>query len=167
MAVRLDDGCELRVPLTRVGAVQSVNRTPPRRCWRMEAGKRSQAICGMSQLRCASTITSRQASNWRPGGSAEVVFDHANSTIRWTVQFHGLSGPVTAAHLHGPAAPGQNAAVVVPLAGAPQATPLRGEARITAEQFGQLASGQWYVNLHTARHPQGEVRGQLRPLASR
>jgi hypothetical protein len=101
------------------------------------------------------------------GGSAEVVFDHATSTVRWTVQFHGLSGPVTGAHLHGPAAPGQNAPVVVPFPGPWATTPLRGQARITAEQFGQLASGQWYVNLHTARHPQGELRGQLRPLASR
>ena len=41
--------------------------------------------------------------------------------------------------------------------------PIRGEARITPEQLGQLNSGQWYVNLHTARHPGGEIRGQLRP----
>lgn len=101
------------------------------------------------------------------GGGAHVVYDHRTQLIRWTVQFHGLSGPVTAAHFHGPAGPGQNAGVAVPFEGNLNAQPLKGEARITPEQFGQLASGQWYVNLHTARHPQGEVRGQLRPLASR
>lgn len=100
-------------------------------------------------------------------GSADVVFDHRTHTIRWQVSYEGLSGPVTGAHLHGPAGPGQNAPVAVPLTGDLNAPPLRGAARITPEQFGQLASGQWYVNLHTARHPQGEVRGQLRPLASR
>ena len=100
-------------------------------------------------------------------GSAEVVYDHRTQSIRWSVAFQGLSGPVTAAHLHGPAGPGQNASVVVPFDGNLNSQPLKGESRITAEQFGQLASGQWYVNLHTARHPQGEVRGQLRPLASR
>jgi hypothetical protein len=43
------------------------------------------------------------------------------------------------------------------------ANPITGEARITPEQLGQLDSGQWYVNLHTARNPGGEIRGQLRP----
>jgi hypothetical protein len=100
-------------------------------------------------------------------GTADVVYDHRTQTIRWSVTFQGLSGSVTAAHLHGPAGPGQNAGVVVPFDGNLNSQPLKGESRITPEQFGQLASGQWYVNLHTARHPQGEVRGQLRPLASR
>jgi hypothetical protein len=103
-----------------------------------------------------------------PGnGKAEVVFSHRTGTIKWRVTFQGLSGPLTAAHLHGPATPGQNAAVVVPFTGELNAPPLQGEVRITPEQFSQLASGQWYVNLHTARHPQGELRGQLRPLSSR
>jgi hypothetical protein len=42
-------------------------------------------------------------------------------------------------------------------------SPFSGEAQITPEQFNQLSSGQWYVNVHTAAHPGGEIRGQLRP----
>jgi len=95
-------------------------------------------------------------------GQAEVEFRPAAGLVRWRVTHSGLSGPVTGAHIHGPAGPGQDAPVLIPF-GQPGANPLTGEARITPEQLGQLASGQWYVNLHTARHPGGEIRGQLRP----
>lgn len=95
-------------------------------------------------------------------GQAEVEFVPAIGVVRWRITHSGLSGPVTGAHIHGPAGPGQNAPIVIPFGNA-GAHPLRGEARITPEQLGQLNSGQWYVNLHTARHPGGEIRGQLRP----
>jgi hypothetical protein len=93
-------------------------------------------------------------------GEAEVRFDARGSLLTWTVSYSGLSGPVTAAHLHGPAGPGQNAPPVVPIQ--PSASPLRGQLRLTPEQYTQLSSGQWYINIHTAQHPNGEVRGQLR-----
>lgn len=95
-------------------------------------------------------------------GEAEMRFDAASRMLRWRVTHAGLSGPLTGAHIHGPAGPGQNAGVVLPL-GEPGAQVLAGEVRITPEQWNQLDSGQWYVNLHTARHPAGEIRGQLRP----
>jgi hypothetical protein len=95
-------------------------------------------------------------------GQAEVHFSPAMNMLRWRVTHSGLSGPATGGHIHGPAGPGQNAGVLVPFTN-PAASPITGEARITPEQFGQLGSGQWYVNLHTASHPGGEIRGQLRP----
>jgi len=95
-------------------------------------------------------------------GEAEVEFLPSMDLVRWRVSHAGLSGPVTGAHIHGPAGPGQNASIVIPF-GNLGGNPIRGEARITPEQLGQLTSGQWYVNLHTARHPGGEIRGQLRP----
>jgi len=42
-------------------------------------------------------------------GSAWVSWDEATMTIRWTVEYDGLTGPVVAAHFHGPAAEGENA----------------------------------------------------------
>ena len=95
-------------------------------------------------------------------GQAEVQFNRNTSVLYWKVTHAGLSGPVTGAHIHGPAGPGQNAGVVIPFAGNLNAATLSGEARITPEQGNQLESGQWYVNLHTVRHPGGEIRGQLR-----
>lgn len=95
-------------------------------------------------------------------GDAEVRYDPRSSLVHWRVTHSGLSGPITGAHIHGPAGPGQNAGIIFPF-GNLNASVITGQARITPEQLGQLSSGQWYVNLHTARHPAGEIRGQLRP----
>lgn len=94
-------------------------------------------------------------------GQAEVRYNRDTSMLSWRVTYSGLTGPATAGHIHGPAGPGQNAGVVVPFANV-AASPITGETRITPEQLNQLSSGQWYVNLHTARFPGGEIRGQLR-----
>jgi hypothetical protein len=96
-------------------------------------------------------------------GSADVRLNRGTSMLSWTVTYSGLSGPVTAGHIHGPAGPGQNAGVLIPFTGNLNAPPIHGEMHLTPEQVTQLSSGQWYVNLHTARNPGGEIRGQLRP----
>lgn len=93
-------------------------------------------------------------------GTAEATYDKGSNTLRWKVAYSGLSGPVTAGHFHGPAMAGQNAGVVVPFKGS-TASPIEGEAAITPEQAADLLAGKWYVNLHTAAHPGGEVRGQM------
>lgn len=92
-------------------------------------------------------------------GRAEADYHLRSSMLRWRISYSDLSGPVTAAHIHGPAGPGQNAPPLVPLQ---PARTITGQLRLTPEQYTQLQSGQWYVNLHTTAHPQGEVRGQLR-----
>lgn len=95
-------------------------------------------------------------------GTAEARYDTRTGMLDWTVTHGGLSGPITMGHIHGPAGPGQSAPVLIPFNGNLNAAAISGQLRITPEQHTQLESGQWYVNLHTARHPQGEVRGQLR-----
>lgn len=94
-------------------------------------------------------------------GSADATYNRSTGTLSYRVTYSGLTGPATAGHIHGPAAPGANAGVVVPFASA-TSSPITGEAKITPEQYNQLASGQYYVNIHTARNPGGEIRGQLR-----
>ncbi len=57
--------------------------------------------------------------------------------------------------------PGANAGVVVPFKGS-LASPITGSATLTDAQIADLEAGKWYVNLHTAAHPAGEIRGQVR-----
>jgi hypothetical protein len=96
-----------------------------------------------------------------PGtGSATASLDTATKTLTWTVTYSGLSGPATAAHIHGPAAPGANAGVLIPFK-PPLESPIRGSATLTDAQISDLEAGRTYVNLHTAAHPPGEMRGQL------
>jgi hypothetical protein len=90
-----------------------------------------------------------------------VQYNRDNGMLSWRVTYTGLTGTATAGHIHGPAAPGANAGVLVPFTNVASA-PITGEKQITPQQAAQLESGQWYVNLHTARYPGGEIRGQLR-----
>lgn len=95
-------------------------------------------------------------------GEATVTLNTATRRISWDVTYSGLSGPAKAAHIHGPAAPGKNAPVVVPFTGS-LASPIKGSKVLTAAQVSSLEAGNYYVNIHTAQHPAGEIRGQLAP----
>jgi hypothetical protein len=92
-------------------------------------------------------------------GSAAIKLD--GDILSWTIVYSGLSGPVTGAHFHGPAPAGVNAGVVVPFAGS-LASPITGSKQLTAAQIAELKSGLWYLNLHTAANPGGEIRGQVK-----
>lgn len=94
-------------------------------------------------------------------GKATVTLDTQSRKLDWEVTFWGLSGPATAAHFHGPADASKNAGVVVPIAKAGDQQPFKGTATLTSEQMADLMAGRWYVNIHTAANPPGEIRGQV------
>ncbi len=93
-------------------------------------------------------------------GEATVMFDSATHMLKYTVTYSGLSGPATMGHIHGPAAAGKNAPVLIPFKGA-VTSPIKGEATLDAKQTKELEDGVMYVNIHTKAHPGGEIRGQL------
>ena len=95
-------------------------------------------------------------------GSGDVVatLDTASKKLSYTMTYYGLTGPATAAHFHGPAAPGANAGVVVPW-GTNPTSPHKGTATLTDQQESDLMAGKWYANVHTKEHPGGEIRGQM------
>jgi hypothetical protein len=93
-------------------------------------------------------------------GDVDVSFDTATDVMIYTVTYAGLTGDATAAHFHGPAEPGSNAGVIVPVKG-PLASPIKGEATLTPEQAADLLAGKWYFNIHSNANPGGEIRGQV------
>ena len=93
-------------------------------------------------------------------GALDASYDTSSKMLTWTVTYDGLTGDVVAAHFHGPAAAGAKAPPVVPIS-APYASPIKGSATLTDQQASDLKGGMWYVNLHTAKYPDGEIRGQV------
>ena len=97
-----------------------------------------------------------------PGtGSGFVTFDTDLSELMWEISWEGLLGDVIAMHFHGPAPPGMNAGIELPIPGLE--SPSIGSAIITPVQAADLLAGLWYVNIHTTRFPGGEIRGQVVP----
>jgi hypothetical protein len=93
-------------------------------------------------------------------GTADLDYDAATKKLSWKLSYSGLSGPATAAHFHGPAETGKNAgvAVAIPNAGT---SPVEGSATLTDAQAADLLGGKYYINIHTAANPGGEIRGQV------
>ena len=94
----------------------------------------------------------------KASGSVTATYDSASKKLTWKGSYTGLSGPATAAHLHS-GEKGKNGSVSVPIA--PATSPLDGSATLTDAQAADLAAGKLYVNIHTAEHKAGEIRGQL------
>jgi Cu/Zn superoxide dismutase len=90
-------------------------------------------------------------------GTAEVMVDTDAKKVSWTVKVDGLTGDATAAHIHGPAAVGEKAGPEIDMSKAI----MEGSADITDAQIVDIKAGKTYVNIHTAKFPDGEVRGQL------
>jgi hypothetical protein len=79
----------------------------------------------------------------------------------WKLTWGTLSGPANAAHIHlGKAGKAGN--VAVPLcAGATCKSGIHGTVTLKAAVLKALKAGGTYVNIHTAKNPAGEIRGQI------
>src|SRR5438067_11122430 len=97
-------------------------------------------------------------------GTAQINVDTATKQATWRVDYAGLSGPATAAHIHCGAAAGANSGVAVALGTGPTAAnPMQGSGAMTDAQIADLKAGKCYVNVHTDANKGGELRGQLAP----
>lgn len=79
--------------------------------------------------------------------------------LAWKLTFAKLSGPATAAHIH-LGGMGKAGNVVVPLC-TPCKSGMKGAATISASLLKTIKKHGTYVNVHTAKNPNGEIRGQL------
>ncbi len=92
-------------------------------------------------------------------GSGTATLDLVTNLLTWSISYTGLTP--TVAHFHGAALPCANAGIQITLNTA--TNPIVGSASLTAGQAADLLAGRWYVNIHTAANPAGEIRGQVMP----
>jgi hypothetical protein len=92
-------------------------------------------------------------------GSFVGRLNEASRTLSYTVTYSGFTP--TAGHLHKVVNPDGTGPVVFPL---PNLTsPIIGSATFTTQaQMDSLKRGLFYVNLHSARFPGGEIRGDIK-----
>lgn len=100
-------------------------------------------------------------------GSGAVLLNAAEDQILVDLSFAGLTSNASAAHIHGPAAPGANAGIMFDFSGVTPAATSGSIPRqmfaINATQVAQLRNGELYFNIHTGNFISGEIRGQIGP----
>ena len=85
----------------------------------------------------------------------------ADLAISGSINTTGVEG--TMAHIH-KAPAGQNGPVVVPMVKtADNVWSIPAGAKLTEAQYQDLKEGNLYINVHSAAHKGGEIRGQLKP----
>ena len=92
-------------------------------------------------------------------GTGSFTGDITGKKLKFTLKFSHLTGAATAAHIH-MGANGVSGPVIVPLCG-PCKTTVTGTVTINAAVLSAIKKGKAYVNVHTAKYPAGEIRGQL------
>jgi hypothetical protein len=123
------------------------------------------------------TLTPGQEPGGGGTGSGDGTVVLTGNSLAIDITFSGMTSNATAMHIHGPAGVGTNAGVLYGLqtigtlgatAGTIQGTVnlVNGTGGFTIEQqLAQLHAGLWYVNIHSAFRPAGEIRGQIVPIA--
>ncbi len=99
-------------------------------------------------------------------GSGSVKGKLIDNILSCEVTYEGLSSPLLAAYLRGPAQPDADGPVLIALkgdgAGGVSGT-LTGNLTCASAELSELVNGLWYVEIRTTAYPKGELRGQLLP----
>src|SRR5215211_7643236 len=101
-------------------------------------------------------------------GVAFVTFNAETGEICFSISYEefNLTSEETNAHFHASAPPVVNAPVIIqrPTPGGPKNGCVTAD--LTEDQRRDLFRGLWYINVHTAKNPGGEIRGQVLPQAA-
>lgn len=92
-------------------------------------------------------------------GTFSGTYNKDTNILTYTITYEGITP--TNMHFH-KAEPGVSGGVEVPIGSAPYSSPIQGQTpALTEAQEVDLLAGLWYVNIHTAALPGGEIRGQV------
>ena len=99
-------------------------------------------------------------------GSMDVSYNKMTKMLSYTVRWEALSGPPTGSHIHGIAPRGVNAGVkhdFFPQFPKTVSGTFMNSVLVDGTQIKEdsLLLGYYYVNIHTALNPGGEIRGQI------
>ena len=93
-------------------------------------------------------------------GVGSFMLNGTQDQIEVNATFTGLTGSITGVHIHS-GAPGENGGVVIDLMQMLAVNKLSGSIAVTSAQLAEFVKGGYYLNVHTAANPNGEIRGQI------
>jgi hypothetical protein len=85
----------------------------------------------------------------------------ADKSVSGTIKTAGIEGTVAHIHLGAPGVAGPP--IITLNKGAGEVWSVPAGSKLTAEQYASFKAGNLYVNVHSAAHPPGEIRAQLKP----
>jgi hypothetical protein len=100
-------------------------------------------------------------------GTALLTLSTTTRLLCYSISYTELLGAETEAHFHAPASAGQNADILFfisppPAGPSPPGSPKTGcVGPLTDKQMSNLTKGLFYINVHSAVFPAGEIRGQV------
>lgn len=106
------------------------------------------------------------ANNSTASGTADVTYNRESHMLAYKVNWNGLTGAATMAHIHGTAPKGVNAGVkkdLTPMLAKSMSGSFSDSVMVDGNAIKEdsLLSGMYYFNIHTAKYPAGEIRGQI------
>ena len=100
-----------------------------------------------------------------PGvGRADFVLERDTLKLSWSVRFKDLTSQTTGLHIHGPVPAEGLAPPIFDLAPELFMSPVEGEKILSQGEVAYFIQHLVYVNLHTTRYPEGELRGPVRKI---
>jgi CHRD domain/Immunoglobulin domain len=101
-----------------------------------------------------------------PAGTGSGTFTLDGNKLTVDISYTGMTSPVSAAHIHGPATTEQSAGVLIGIAPALGPTgstsgTFSGVLNLTTAIADDIVQGLTYVNIHTTNNGSGESRGQI------
>jgi hypothetical protein len=86
---------------------------------------------------------------------AQFSYDSAAHALEYYVNYDGVAP--SKVDLHGPATAGDKMVLDIPLS----ESPIGGTVKLTPGQESELLAGRMYLDIHSQKYPDGEIRGQI------